>query len=115
MPIFAFICDGCGVTSERLVRDREATSLPCPDCSGAAMKQEVYHIAFSGYGRVPIDQRQVRFGAFQEASAELAYQHDRAEQAAGQPLPSPPLWQMAKREARRLQKLGVKDSADLTR
>jgi len=115
MPLFTFTCGGCGSTSERFVRDREVTSLPCPDCSGLAVKETVYHIAFSGYGRVPIDQRQVKIGAFQEASAEIAYQHDKAEQAAGQPLPSAPLWQMAKARAKRLQKLGVKDSADLAR
>ena len=77
------------------------------------MKQEVYHIAFSGYGRVPIDQREVRIGAFQEASAELEYQHGRQTKVDGSPTPSPPLWQTAKREAQRLQKLGVKDSGDL--
>lgn len=113
MPILTFRCDG-GHLTERLVRSgADLQYLPCETCSGPAVRQSVYRIAFTGFVRTPIDQREIRMGAFNEASAELAYQHERAENDAGRPLPTPPLWQTAKRKARRLQQMGVTDSADL--
>ena len=52
-------------------------------------------------------------GAYNEASSELEYQHSRQTYVDGSLKPTPPLWQMAKREAKRLQSIGVKDSLDV--
>ena len=112
MPILAFRCNK-GHLTEKLVRGQDVEHLPCETCSGPAVRQSVYRVAVTGFARPPIDQREIRMGAFTEASAELAYKHERAENDAGKPLPAPPLWQMAKRKARKLQQMGVKDSADL--
>ena len=48
-----------------------------------------------------------------EASQEVAYQQSRQTNVDGSEGQHPSLWKAAKREAKRLQKLGVKDSADL--
>lgn len=112
MPILAFRCSE-GHLTEKLVRSQDLQEIPCGTCSGPASRQSVYRVAVTGFARVPVDQREIRMGAFNEASAELAYKHERAENDAGRPLPTPPLWQTAKRKARRLQQMGVKDSADL--
>lgn len=87
--------------------------IECPACGQPAKRQLTNRFSFSGFTRTPVDQREVRLGEFQEASAEIAYKHERAEDAAGERLPKPPLWRTAKREARRLQRLGVKDSLEL--
>ena len=72
-------------------------------------------INVSGLAATPLDQRTYyrEYKEFQEASAELQYSHSRAEEAAGRPLPTPPLAKMAMQRAKKLTKLGVKDSADL--
>ena len=113
MAILTYVCRE-GHLTEKLVRGQDLQEIPCETCSGPAARQSVYHIGFTGFARVPLDQREIKMGAYNEASAELAYRHERAESNAGERLPTPPLWQTAKREARRLQKLGVKNSADLT-
>lgn len=112
MPLFVFACES-GHATERLVRDRELSHVSCPVCSEPARRESVYPFGVSGFARTPVDQREVKVGAFQEAGAELEYQHSRQTNVDGSETPSPPLWRMAKSEAKRLQKLGVKDSADL--
>ena len=110
MALYEYRC-GQGHSAE-LLRHVSIEEVECPACGETAKRQSVYRFSFSGFTRTPIDQREVRLGEFQEASAELAYDHERAESRAGQPLPKPPLWRRAKREAKRLQRLGVKDSVD---
>src|SRR3990167_4774014 len=110
MPLYRYDCRR-GHSLE-LLRQVSAEEIKCPACGEPARRQPVYSFSVSGRARTPVDQRDVRLGEFQEASAELAYEHERAENAAGQRLPTPPLWRKAKREARRLQRLGIKDSAD---
>lgn len=112
MPVLAFRCRD-GHLTERLVRGGDLQEIACESCLEPALRQSVYAITVTGAARVPLDQRQVKIRDFQEASAELAYKHEQAESAAGEPLPKPPLWKIAKREARRLRKLGAKDSSDL--
>ena len=112
MAILTYVCRE-GHETEKLVRGQDLQEIPCETCSGPTVRQSVYRVAVTGFARTPIDQRKIRIGAFTEASAELAYKHERAENDAGRPLPTPPLWQIAKRKARRLQQMGVKDSSDL--
>ena len=109
MPLYEFVCSEGHVT-ERLAAMKVETIF-C-SCGQPAARQVVYPITFPGFTRTPIDQREIKMGAFNEASAELEHQHSTQTNVDGSPTPSPPLWQMAKAEARRLQRLGIKDSVD---
>ena len=82
-------------------------------CGLQAARLSVYHIGVAGFARTPINQREIRMGAYKEASAEIEYQHSRHTNIDGSEKAPPPLWKTAKKEAARLQKLGVKDSSDL--
>ena len=74
----------------------------------------MYRIGVTGFAVTPLDQRQYNLKEYQEATGELSYQHERAVDASqNQSLSTPPLWQMAKARAKKLQKLGVKDSSQL--
>src|SRR3990167_5688223 len=108
MPLYDYSCPVCG-TFEMKGRIQD-TEVECA-CGQQATRLSVYEIGVSGFARTPVDQRMVKIGAFQEASAELEYNHSRRSNLDGSEAPTPPLWQTAKREAKRLQKLGVKDSA----
>ena len=78
-----------------------------------AARESVYAIGVSGFARTPVDQRPIKLRAFNEASAELEYNHSRRTNVDGSPSKEPSLWKAAKQEANRLLKLGVKDSGDL--
>ena len=110
MPLYDFSCADCG-NFEAFAR-RDEAEIECA-CGQQATRLSVYRIGVSGFARTPLDQRVVKMGAFTEASSELAYSHSRQTNVDGSEAPTPPLWQMAKREAKRLQKLGAKDSEDL--
>ena len=110
MPLYDYNCPACGVFEAFAHRDEE--TLEC-QCGSPAQRLSVYLVGVSGFARTPIEQRQIKMGAYNEASAELEYRHSRRSNLDGSEAPAAPLWQMAKAEAKRLQKLGVKDSADL--
>ena len=110
MPLYDFTCES-GHTIERLV-SRNTETLFC-ECGKPSSRGAVYAIGVSGFARTPVAQREIKTRAFNEASAELEYAHSRRTNVDGSPAPAPPLWRVAKAEAKRLQKLGVKDSADL--
>src|SRR3990167_3986488 len=111
MPFYDYNCPACGVFECKGRFDED--EVECVGCGGPATRLSVYRIGVAGFARTPVDQREVRLGAFQEAGAELEYQHSRQTNVDGSLKPDPPLWQMAKQKARRLQALGVKDSADM--
>ena len=110
MPLYSFICSE-GHSTERLA-PRETELIFC-SCGQPAARESVYAIGVSGFARTPIDQRPIKLRAFQEASAELEYNHSRRTNVDGSPSKEPSLWKAAKHEANRLLKLGVKDSGDL--
>ena len=114
MPLYTFSCSGCGHVFDAL-RGREVSpSLPCPECGLQADRDSVYRIGFTGFARTPVNEREIRMGAFNEASNEIAYRHDRAVDARqDQNLAPPPLWQMAKAKAKKLMRAGAKDSSDV--
>lgn len=113
MPLYTFSCRN-GHTFDALAGRTASSRRPCQQCDGVAEKHSVYQISHSGFTPTPRDEREIRMGAFNEASNELAYQHDRLVDATQNlSLPSPPLWQMAKARAKKLQRLGVKDSSQL--
>ena len=109
-PLYEYNCPACGVFE--LLAKRDETEVECA-CGEMAPRLSVYHIGVSGFARTPVDQREIKLGAFKEASAEVEYSHSRRTNLDGSLKPSPPLWKTARREAKRLQKLGVKDSSDL--
>ena len=110
MPLYEFACFDGHVT-ERLAA-MEVEMIYC-SCGQPAVRQAVYPIGFTGFARPPLAQREIRMGAFNEASGELEYQHSRQTNVDGSATPPSPLWRMAKAKARRLKRLGVKDSLDL--
>ena len=110
-PLYEYVCEAGHVT-ERLAKGRDESLIYC-GCGLPSERQTVNRIAFTGFARVPVDQREIRMGAYNEASQEIAYRQDRQTNVDGSPANHPSLWKAAKREAKRLEKLGVKDSADL--
>jgi|SRR3990167_5916690 len=110
MPFYDYSCPACGVFERRgLIEDEETECA----CGLQATRLSVYRIATVGIARTPLGQREIRIGAFNEAASELEHQHSRQTNIDGSPTPTPPLWQTAKREAKRLMQLGVGDSEDL--
>ena len=84
----------------------------CPECGSGAERLSVYAPSLTGEVRVPLDQREVKMGDFNEAGAELAYAEDRAEAGGDPSQKQPSLWKAAKRQAADLQRRGVTDSSD---
>lgn len=74
----------------------------------------MYSINVAGFTSTPLDQRTYyqEYKDFREAGAELAYSHERMEEAAGKPLPPPPLARQAKAKAKELMAKGVTSSED---
>lgn len=110
MPLFTFIC-GEGHSTERLAH-RDTEVIWC-SCGQPAARQSIYSVATLGFTRTPLDQRRVKLGAFKEASAEVDYAESKRTDIEGKPLPQDALWPAARREAKRLAGLGIKDSGDL--
>lgn len=87
--------------------DRNTVS--CPSCNGVATKQAVYRVNFGGFARTPGSERDYRtdYKNFNEAGAELEYQHERLKDATQIDLPPPPLYEMAKAKAKDLKRKGA--------
>lgn len=117
MPLYTYVCPS-GHAAE-LLRAVAVTAVDCPQCSAQAVRQSVYAVNAHGLPtrspRTPLGERDYsrKFKSFMEASHELAYSHERAEQSAGKELPQAPLWQEARRKANELMQAGVRDSEDL--
>ena len=50
MPIYEYICDGCGNAFEKIVR-RGGDEVDCPQCGGYAVTRQVSAFAFKSGGR----------------------------------------------------------------
>ena len=110
--MYTFKCV-CGYSFDALA-GRDASSRPCPLCGESAGRETVYQVNHSGFIVAPVHEREIRMGAFNEATAELTYKHERMVDATQNPdLAPPPLWRMAKAKAKKLERLGVKDSSDV--
>ena len=110
MPIYTFRCEH-GHAHDALV-PRGTAAHGC-QCGRSAQAQPVYRTAVAGFLRTPVSERPVAIKPFEEASAEIAYQHERLEEARGERLPPPPLWRMAQVKARAWQAQGITDSLDI--
>ena len=101
MPIYDFTCNlGCGTHEKRVAYDAEEAG--CPKCGGPAQRKSVYltfNITDSG-ATVPLSDRRYNVSEFKEASQEIAYGHDKAEQEQGRELASPNLYQAGLERAR---------------
>lgn len=107
MPIYAFSC-ACGWQGDvRTTFDKNNVS--CPSCEATAHKESVYRVNFGGFARTPGSERDYRtdYKNFNEAGAELEYQHARLQDATQTELPPPPLYQMAKAKAKDLRRRGA--------
>ena len=109
-PFYDYSCPACGIFEMKGRFDDDEAECAC---GKRAPRVSVYQVSVSGFARPNRDQREVKIGAFQEAGAELEYKHSRQTKVDGSESAPPPLWQMAKANASRLQKLGVKDSLDV--
>ena len=113
MPLYTFTCSN-GHSHDALAGRDAPSSRPCPQCAGPAERQSTYRFGVAGFVPPPISERSVNIKPFMEASEEIAYRHDRTVDAAqDRDLAPPPLWQMAKAKAKRLKKLGVRDSSNV--
>lgn len=110
MPLYDFRCAN-GHVMERIA-SRDSEEMLCT-CGLPAQRQAVNRINSIGFARTPLDQRQYNLKEFQEASAEVEYAESKHTDIEGKPVQGPSLWGAAKRKAKHLQSLGVKDSEDL--
>lgn len=124
MPLYDYCCSN-GHSTE-LLRTPAVATVECPACSCPATRASVHRFAQhmgagrdwspqirdNGRLRTPVAERAVSLRQFREASEQLAYEHERTEESAQQQLPIAPLWQRARRRARRLAAAGIRDSLD---
>lgn len=86
MPTYEYRCPHCGECTEARAAYGDNTGRPCPSCGSHAVRQSVYLITpftESGVqvGRLsptPRDEKRINLSKFQEASAEVAHQYEKA-------------------------------------
>ena len=113
MPLYDFCCEKGHVTEMRA--GLEVIALACPICGRDAPRVPFYESQYisgetvakgvtkaSRAGNVIDKHGRTRVSLFQEASQEIDYHHRKAENEVGHELPGPPLYQEAKRRARRI-------------
>ena len=113
MPLYDYVC--AHGHSVELRQPMEVAIVQCELCGEEAWRVAVHYFGFSGFARTPVADREygADFKRFTEASAELDYKHGRLQESAGRPLPTPPLFRRAVSRAAELQRLGVRDSAEV--
>jgi len=116
MPTYDYCCDCSVVTEAR--RGIDVKSIPCPVC-GADATRRPFHRVFIACEGLPTragimaHERRYKVSEFQEASADIAYEHEKAERCEGRKLPQPNLYKAAKRRAKKLMKAGIKNVKDV--
>jgi len=110
MPFYDYTCGNGHTTEKRAGMD--VVSILCPDCGGLAHRESVYLpylVTETGTkdfrkAEVPRDERRhdKDYKRFQEAGAELDYQHTKRESEAGVEIPQPSLWKESIRRAKRI-------------
>ncbi len=111
MPLFTYICTA-GHSHDALGQVRSPSCRPCPECGGQAERQQFYANTVIGETRTPLDEKRYDIKEFEEASAEVEYAHEKAQNEAGRELKTPSMWNESKRRAKDLERKGVKDSSD---
>ena len=108
MPTYTVTCGPCGWSGDIRTTFSE-NNVVCPKCALTVTKESVYRLNFGGFARTPSKERDYRtdYKNFNEAGAELEYQHARLQDATQTDLPPPPLYQMAKAKAKDLRSKGA--------
>lgn len=126
MPLYEFFCTAGHVTEA--LKSSGVSVIDCA-CGEPAQRRGFNRVAVSMGAeadwsspvrdgtriRTPIAERRIPMRQYREATEQLAYEHERQEEAAQQPLPSPPLARIALARARKLQAAGITDSKDLAK
>ena len=110
-PLYDFSCRNGHTTEKRT--NYSVEFITCPLCGEFAERESVYYnqsiVTETGSkpsqrAEVPRDEKRYnkQYKRFQEASAEIDYQHTKKESELGIQLPSKPLWKEARRKARRI-------------
>jgi putative FmdB family regulatory protein len=78
-------------------------------CGQRATRLSVYRVGFSGFAPTPVGRQDFRedYRRFDEATQQLAYQKERAEDSAQQRFADPPLARMAEQKFKALERAGV--------
>jgi len=110
MPTYDYECPN-GHTTERRA-ERSLEYINCPECEAEARRVPIYYSQYiSGEtvakgssratreGNIKDKHGRTRVSVFQEASAEIDYRHQKAENEVGHELPHPDLYKRALRRA----------------
>lgn len=112
MPFYDFICAKCGEVTEAR-RGVEIRTIPCPACGDKAIRDLPRNIGLSGLPtRGGTVERRYNVSEFQEASADIAYEHEKAERREGRKLRQPSLYKASKARAKKLMAAGIKNVKD---
>jgi hypothetical protein len=109
-PLYDFCCEKGHVTEVRAGRELQA--MLCPTCGLVADRVAIYKNQYiigetvakgitqaTRAGNIKDKHGRTRVSLFQEASQEIDYAHRKVENEVGHELPSPPLYQEAKKRA----------------
>lgn len=96
MPLYTYICRAGHEKDER-TEYGDNTPRTCPTCGEDAERQTVYLItpftesgvAIGRRATVPLDEKRVKVSKFQEAAAELEYNHKKLEETMQKEIPTP--------------------------
>lgn len=118
MPLYDFRCE-CGEVTEAR-RGIGVGEIRCPACGGEAKRSAVNRVSIACEGLptkagIIAHERRYNVSEFQEASHEIAYEHEQQEQQEGRKIPQPNLYKAAKRRAKALMAAGVKDVKEVRR
>ena len=110
MPLYTYRCPNGHETDRR--GDYSLVMINCPECEAAATRLAVYynqyisgetvakgHSRATREGNIKDKHGRTRVSVFQEASAEIDYRHQKAENEVGHELPHPDLYKRALQRA----------------
>ena len=82
------------------IRPLSVTEIACPECCVPAQRQAIYPISQGNLTTVPMGQRPLKIGAYQEAAAEIEYDLEKRNSHLEHPEPTPNYYGVAKDKAR---------------
>jgi len=113
MPTYDYYC-GCGVVTEAR-QGISVEAIPCPACGQSAERVPFYTNQYingetvakgitkaTRAGNVKDKHGRYRLSIFEEASAEVNHDYEKAENEVGHELPRPPLWEEGLNRARKI-------------
>ena len=98
MPIYEYVCVDQHLTEAINGFEVSEIVCRCDGCGKPAKRVPVYHTQFLGQATIPLGERDHRqnFSEYVEASEEISYHYDKADQDRGQPIKRPDLWGTAR-------------------